>query len=922
MISLFLRASILLGPVCCFSHESEGALGTGAPESAPGTTPGTTPGSGIHHAPNAPTGLLTDLMAVPLGIDSKQPIFNWIVNDADPNEVQSAYQLLVSSTRAKIDADQGDVWDSGKVESVDSSVALYNGPALAENSGYYWKVRTWDKEGAVSPYSKAMSFTTAVGSGWTADAIWAGERENAFVRQGRSDSTNVVFFRKSFTVDPSKSVERATVSVTARYPGFKGSSRAVTRQYAFKFSLNGFFVGVGPHFEGFDGKYFYNTFDVTDKLVAGENAMGAIVYVLQDKRFQAQLKIDYTDGSSQMIATDGSWKSMDGTAVFDEGNGSTGTDSYFTAMSENIDARIYPFGFDRPGFDDSGWLSSAVKMPIENLAPSPVDPVVQEEITPAKVVDKGNGNSFIDLGKEIVGGIRLCVNGVDGARLTVLYGEERSGENTVRWQMRTGNRYREYFTLKAGAQTVENFGMKNFRYIEVQNCPVPLTADNIRGIALHQAFDEGESYFVSDSQTLNDIYKFCKYSLKVTSQDLFVDSQSRERGPYEGDAYINGLSYYSFSRRYSLPRFSNEFLTYHPEWCTEYRQMNVMSYWEDYLYTGNLRAIAENYNQLTGKVLNDKLDSAKKLVRCETPSDNLVDWPKGERDGYVMTGYNTVINAFQYRAARNLAAMAKLLGRSADAQKYADFAETLKEGIAALYNAETGKMADGLDADGNLLTHSAQHASFFPLALGTIADPEQAAALADFLAGDGIKCSVYACQFLLDSLYAAGYGQAALDILTDTGIRSFAHLIYDLGATVTGEAWDPALKPNMTFSHAWGSAPGNVIVRDLCGIQPIEAGYSRVRVMPRIGDLTKISVKTPCIKGYVYMEIDRTDSAAALKMSVTLPVGVTGEIHVPAVGTEGSRVLVDGVSVDAARQGEYLTIDNVGSGRHTFVIPA
>lgn len=869
----------------------------------------------IKHTPKAPTGLLTDLMAVPLGIESKQPIFNWIANDYRPNEVQSAYQVLVASTRAHIDSDFGDVWDSGKVESNNSSEALYDGPELAENSGYYWKVRTWNKEGAPGPYSKAMFFTTAVGSGWTADAIWAGGNESAASRQ------NVVFFRKSFTVDNLKSIERAVVSITARYPGFKGESSAVTRQYAFKFSLNGHFVGVGPHFDGFDGKYFYNTFDVSDKLTAGKNAMGAIAYVLQDKRFQAQLKIDYADGSSRIIATDGSWKSLDGTAVFDEGNGSTGTEVYFTAMSENIDARLYPFGFDLPDFDDSGWLAPTLKPAIENLAPSPVDPVICEEVTPSKVVYKGNGNYFIDLGREIVGGVRLCVEGVEGALLTMLYGEELSENNSVKWQMRTGNRYREYFTLKNGPQTVENFGMKNFRYIEIQNCPVPLTVDNIRGIALHQAFDEDESYFVSDSTTLNDIYNFCKYSLKATSQDLFVDSQSRERGPYEGDAYINGLSYYSFSRSYSLPRFSNEFLTFHPEWCTEYRQMNVMSYWEDYLYTGNLRAIEKYYACLKEKVLCDKLDISKKLVRCETPSQNLVDWPNGERDGYVMTHYNTVINAFNYRAALCLAAMAKLLCKKEDEKKYNRFAKTLKEGIAALHDDKVGKMSDGLDDDGMLITHYARHAAFFPLALGAVDDGVTERRLADYLAKDEIKCSVYACQFLLDALYSVGYGKAALGILTGTGIRSFAHLIYDLGATVTCEAWDPALKPNMTLSHAWGSAPANVIIRDLCGIRPTAAGYGRVRIMPQIGDLKKACVKVPCIKGYIYMEIDRTSSCGALKMSVTLPVGVVGEIHVPTEGTKGCRLLADGVMAHAARNGEYFKIENVGSGKHTFVIP-
>lgn len=1049
-------------------------------------------------APSAPTGLLMDLMEVPMGIDSENPALSWIVNDADQNEVQTAYQVLVASTKANIDADIGDVWDSGKIVSSESSNALYAGPALEANSGYYWKVRTWDKDDAVSPYSEAQAFTTAVGDNWTADSIWVGEGtpDNAFTRLGwtdyiidcdftvtskalgfsfrtdnaesncymwqirsdrdvlvphvftngsanidsgkdgssdfplgmdivegttyhltlsaigntvttkindtvvdtreiknyscgsigfrcggsesgtvsnlkvtkpdgtvlyennfasaedalptttvsngvmtvpnnarayyvvsdggsssvSSDRGNVIFARRSFNVD--KEVERAIVSVTARYPGFKGSS--TTRQYAFKLSVNGEYVGIGPHMDGYADKYFYNTFDVTDKLVQGENAIGAIVYVLKEKMFMAQLKIDYTDGTSETIKTDDSWMTLDGTAAFGEGNGSIGT-SYFTAMCENIDARVYPYGFDEAGFDDSKWVAPVIKDQITNLVPTPTDPVLQNFVTPAKVVDKGNGNYFIDLGKEIIGGIRLTVDGVDGAQLTMLYGEELSGENTVRWQMRTGNNYREYFTLKDGPQIIENFGMKNYRYIEIQNSPVAITADNVRGVALHQKFDDSESYFTSDNQILNDIYDFCKYSLKVTTQDLYVDSQSRERGPYEGDAYVNQLSHYAFSRNYNVARFSNEFLAYHEEWCSEYKLQNIMSFWEDYLYTGNLESIENFYSvlppKLTVNLSGASWNDALKLINYGS-SNNLVDWPAGERDGYQFSNYNTVINAYNYKAALDLASMAELLGKNDDVAQFNTLAADLKVGLNGLYNEETGKMVDGRDGSGNLLTHSAQHASFVPLAMGVITDADKVEALTSYLEQDGIKCSVYATQYLLDGLYAAGKGQAALNMLTSTGKRSWAHLIYDLGATVASEAWDPGLKGNMTYSHAWGSSPGNVIIRDLCGIKPAEAGYSKIQVMPQIGDLETVSVKVPNIKGYVYMDIDRTAQGYVTDMSVTIPANSTAKVYVPADGTDVNLLVVDGQTITATREGSYLVVDNVGSGKHTFQVPA
>lgn len=1250
-------------------------------------------------APEAPTGLLMDLMEQPFGISTEHPSMSWIVNDADANEVQTAYQILVADSQAKIDADQGNIWDSGKIESNESSNALYAGPALAASTTYYWKVRTWDKDGAVSPWSQAQRFSTAV-NGWTADAIWVGDsgsqdsdtvfermgwknydieckfgitskalgfcfymdnsEKNCYMWQVRSDKDqliphvfnngvptpqnsaeaadvtyaigtiddnteyamkisvrdsvvttyidgkevntfdlgehgytlfnggsfgfrtggsesgwiddlkitneagvvvyqndfsestsdfgngtvsdgklivgksgrayytvtdniftnagwydydlecdfgvtakalgfsfytdnaenncymwqvradrnvlcphvfvngvanvdtsadgsadvslgkagvtvglnethklklslrgkvvttyidgvqvdtremgeyssgsigfrcggsesgwvdnvkvtnkygtvvysddfesgkndytsgtvtggklvinldnkayyvvsengsgdvpaveprgNVFFARKDFTVPEGKTVDSAVVNVTALYSGFKGSGSVNTRQWVFRMYVNGEYVGIGPHMDSSQGAgkgdYYYNSFDVTDKVQEGENTIGAICYALQDRRFQAQLKVTYTDGTSDVYVTDNTWKTLDGTAAYGEGEASIGT-SYFTAMAENIDARVFPYGWSEPGFDDSKWLAPVVKDRITNLIPTPTDPVLEHEIKPAKIVDKGNGSFFIDMGVELVGGVRLTLDleGVSGTDLTMLYGEELSGTNSVRWQMRTGNKYREFWTLTDGKQVFEPFGMMNFRYVEIQGCPESITKEvlenSLVGVSMYQKFDEGESYFVSDNELLNDIYQFAKNSIRVTTQDLFVDSQSRERGPYEGDAYVNQLTSYSFSRNYTVARFTNEFMAYHPEWCTEYQQENAMSFYQDYLYTGNKHSVAAFYDKIKTKVLSNKYDSNVQMIKTNTGND-LVDWPAGERDGYTVgtsNPYNTAINAFNYQAAVNVAEIAKVLGNTEDAAYYTTLAANLKEGINKLYNAETGNMMEGRNADGSIRTAEPQHANFFPVSLGAVTDADKLATITESLANDGIKCSVYAAQFLLTAMYEAGDAQGALDMLNSKGTRSYYHLIRELGVTIAPEAWDPALKSNMTFSHAWGSAPGNVIVRNLCGIQPLEAGYGTAQIKPAIASLENVSVKVPNIKGYIYMDIDTTKSGYVTDMSVTLPANTTAKVYVPAENSGTDLLIVDGVSTTATREGSYLVVDNVGSGKHTFQVP-
>ena len=126
-------------------------------------------------APTAPTELLMELSDTPLGIESATPGLSWVVNDSDSNEVQTAYQILVATSEEKLTEELADVWNSGKVVSNQSSHVPYGGEPMAANGIYYWTVRTWDKDGAVSPFAEAQFFTTALKDTWEASAVWCGD---------------------------------------------------------------------------------------------------------------------------------------------------------------------------------------------------------------------------------------------------------------------------------------------------------------------------------------------------------------------------------------------------------------------------------------------------------------------------------------------------------------------------------------------------------------------------------------------------------------------------------------------------------------------------------------------------------------------------------------------------------------------------
>ena len=119
--------------------------------------------------------LLTDNRIDPLGIDNIKPGFTWIAESDIPENYQTAYQILVSSTPFLLDKNEGDIWDSGKVSSEQSINIKYNGPEVKSRKRYFWKVRIWDKSENSSKYSKTAKWEMGLLNPglWRADWISA-----------------------------------------------------------------------------------------------------------------------------------------------------------------------------------------------------------------------------------------------------------------------------------------------------------------------------------------------------------------------------------------------------------------------------------------------------------------------------------------------------------------------------------------------------------------------------------------------------------------------------------------------------------------------------------------------------------------------------------------------------------------------------
>ena len=575
---------------------------------------------------------------------------------------------------------------------------------------------------------------------------------------------------------------------------------------------------------------------------------------------------------------------------------------------------------------------------------TPWYPLDQTEVAPVKIVKKGPGHWFVDFGRAAYGTIKLSGVTSDGdGKITLHLGERPGPDNTVHRKPGGTIRYRATtIPLNSGTHDYRAVIPKDkrntggaavkmppevgevmpFRYCEVVGYPGELTADSIRQVRVHYPFDEGAAEFSSSSKILNDVWELCKYSMMATSFcGVYVDGD-RERIPYEADAYINQLSHYGADREFTLARYSHEYLILNPTWPTEWPLHSVLIAWADYMQTGDLESAEAFYDDLKAKTLialarEDGLISTRtglltpEVLKSihEKRLDDIVDWPKGERDGYDFKPINTVVNAMHYRTLVIMGELAAAMGKNADARMFDARAEKVAKAInEKLFNADTGLYVDGEGSK-----HSSLHANMFPLAMGVV-PKDRRAKVAEFIAGKGMACSVYAAQYLLEALFDAGASETGLKRMVDTTTdRAWPHMIYDVGTTITLEAWDNKYKPNQDWNHAWGAAPGNIIPRKLMGIEPLEPGFGKVRICPRPGGLENASMTLPTIRGPIGVAYRKTDNGGTLKVSI--PANMEAEVCLPVEDPKRARE-----SGRPAGESECVKFVRVDDGRAVFLV--
>lgn len=792
-------------------------------------------------------GLLVDLRGVPAGIDPVAARLSWIA----PTKSQSAFQVQSARSFDRLNAGLPDR-DSGRVRSAASTAVRLARPIVERDAHAWWRVRTWDQRGAVSAWSAPQRVIGAAPDDWRADPIWVAEGD---------EPLPWLLARLAFEVP--EDVEAVWVHATATSP-------EPARQYVFRMMLNGELVGVGPA-RAYDAQHEarYATFDLTDRIKPGPNVLAALCYAAEGRALLAGLTMVRKTGERIVIGTGPRWRVLPGDR-WRPANGFT-KGGYYKAPQEFIDARQEPVGWTLPGFDDRGWQVPVTRPFDLILRPQRVDGMTVTPVTPS-VVRLEPGRWVFDLGREIAGGVRLTTTGKAGQTVEVRLGEERGEDGGVRYALRASQVYREVWTLRDGPQTLEHWGFRAFRWIELIADPALDLTDAVVGLRLAMPWNEDDAAFDSSNPDLDRVWAMCRYSIEALRFDVYQDTPARERGPYEGDAVVNQLSEQAVQRSYALSRYSTGCLARRPTWPTEYRMQTPILAWRDYMATGDIDILTDNYAAMVGRMRLDRFN-ADGLVEKDpggssVAEGDLVDWPMANRDDFAFARVNAVVNMWQHASLAAMADIARATGRSADARRFAVRATDLKTGINAAFLGADGTYLDGLG-----VTHRSQHATAYAVALGVIPDSHRAAA-GRALASQGMRMSVYGAHFLLEALYRSGQPEAALALMTGRGRFSWLHMIDDLKATIATEAWDPAIKPNMTFSHAWGTAPANIVQRFIAGVEIAAPGAARLKIAPQPSGLTRFRAKVPTIRGAVRVAYD-----AGRLLEIQLPPNASAEIE-------------------------------------------
>ncbi len=881
--------------------------------------------------PQRPTTLTTTGDEAPIGVDPDDVLFAWRLDDARRGARQRAYRIVVTGPTSGRTTGRV-VWDSGPVNSDDQAFVTYGGPSLAPATRYRWTVRTADESGRWGPSGAPATFITGLRStDWTA----------SWLRPGPVDIGEEIYtyLRKKWSV-PSGTLAWATAYVAAAH--------------RFQLWVNGSQLSQGPSFCFPDEQYVQAT-DVTAALRPGAaNAVGILHHWYGPGRGRptsapgllVQVVAHYTDGRTAVLGSNGGWRTQPAEWLpAPQRNNDAGD------FVEWIDLRRHPDGWSEAGFDDQQWPAAAVLGPVGT---SPFTHlyaqrtrIVEQQLAPASLRTLATGSVVADFGRVYAGRPTVAFgDGTGGHTVPMHVGYLLDPDGAVSTTHGTqGTDLSFSMVQRDGGQRFDPYWYLGFRYLQVDEPGEAIGSSQVAVMARHAPMPAvPAATFSSSSAELDAVWKLCVHSALYTSQEQFIDTPTREKGPFlwdganESEVVMRTFGDQNLSwqglrdearaqaRYWPTTGQVNEvypnddgaqdyptFTARYPEWV-----------WRYYLSTGDKVTVVG--------LLPTLLRLSGYLQRAVDPSTGLVSGLMLSTNGDNQYGYdyNTAADAFtnilSANAHRRIAQVATLAGDSSSANTESQAADNLMAQINRLLVTPTGLYVDGLRADGSQSSHSSQQANGAALAYD-ICPAERQAVVGRYVASLNISIEPDHGHELLRGLHAAGQDDDIVRLLTDPSFPGWAAILA-AGGTFTWETWTPSDAVGDSMSHGWGSSALVGIQEALLGAVPLAPGPGDPPTVVAItppADVTRIQWATgtfPTPAGTYAVSWRR--SRSGLRLNLEVPPNAGAHCALPATSpnqvTEGGVAVAHspGVSV-TSRPGSALTL-TAPAGTYDFFV--
>ena len=873
--------------------------------------------------------LLTENQINPVSIDIVQPRFSWQLKGGKRNIQQTAFEIKVLQKNTA-------VWSSGKVASAQSVLLPYAGTALQSGRQYSWQVKVWDNNGKASLWSTAAFFKMGMlnAADWKAKWLEAGFAEDSINRPAQ-------YFRKPFDVN--KKIQSAYAYITAH-----GMYEA---------QINGKRVGdyyLTPGWTSYNNRLQYQVYDVTSLLKNGANAVGVVAangwyrgYLawndnknIYGKKLAIlfQMEIEYTDGTTQTITSDESWKSATGAIRYAE-----------IYNGEIYDARQEKNGWSNAMYNDNNW--SGVKTVAADkavLVATYNEPIKKQEIfKPVKILKTPKGELVADFEQNLTGWATLKIKGKTGDTINLFHTEVLDKAGNFYTDNLRAAKQQNTFILKGGDEEFfePHFTFQGFRYIKIEGLTGELKTENISAVALYSAMPPTGT-FTSSNALINQLQHNIQWGQRGNFLDVPTDCPQRdERLGWTGDAQVfSRTATFNFGVNNFFAKWMKDVaLDQQPNGSVPFVVPNVLGPnaggsagwadaatiipWNVYLAYGDKQILIDQYSSMKAWV--GYMEKASKNNLWNT-GFHFGDWlfyrPFDDNDGRsAVTDKYLIAQCFFAYSTQILFNTATVLGKTADAEYYKNLLQKIKTAFVNEYVTANGNLVSGTQTAYVL----ALHFDMLPEVLQKNAAEKLVTNIKNY--GDHLTTGFLGTPYLCHVLSRFGYTGVAYKLILQENYPSWLYPV-KMGATTIWERWD-GIKPDSTFqvpsmnsfNHYSYGAIGDWMYRVMAGLDTDESepGYKHIIIKPHVGGGFKNAAATlqtyygTASSGWKII----TDK---ILFDVEIPPNTTATIYLPAKATEAitengtALSAIKDISITGSEEG-YVIL-KVGSGKYNFEV--